>query len=139
MSKYSIILLVITLIRNEVVLLEFKNSYIFLQRKKEEKEVKKGKKDNTIVISLSPSFKELLKKTFKNISFDEKEDNFDIINSGTFKIKYNNQDVDVSFKYHNIWSNYYLDIIVKARKKQDAINILEVVNASLIGEKNIFD
>ena len=43
MSKYSIILLVITLIRNEVVLLEFKNSYIFLQRKKEEKEVKKGK------------------------------------------------------------------------------------------------
>lgn len=83
--------------------MEFKNSYIFLQRKKKEKEVKKSKKDNIIVISLSPSFKELLKKTFKNISFDEKEDIFDIINNGTFKIKYNNQDVDVSFKYHNVW------------------------------------
>ena len=119
--------------------MEYKNSYIFLKRNKEEKEVKKDKKDNTIVISLSPSFKELLKETFKNISFDEKEDDFDIINSGTFKIKNNNENVDVLFKYHNVWSNYYLDIIVKSRKKQDAINILEVVNASLIGKENNFD
>lgn len=122
--------------QNEVVLVEYKNSYIFLKRKKE---VKKDKKDNTIVISLSSSFKELLKETFKNISFDEKENDFDIINSGTFKIKNNNENVDVWFKYHNVWSNYYLDVIVKSRNKQDAINILESVNASLMGKENIFD
>ena len=104
--------------------MEYKNSYIFLKRNKEEKEVKKDKKDNTIVISLSPSFKELLKETFKNISFDEKEDDFDIINSGTFKIKNNNENVDVLFKYHNVWSNYYVYIIVKSRKQNDAINLL---------------
>lgn len=115
--------------------MEYKNSYIFLKRKKE---VKKDKKDNAIVISLSSSFKELLKETFKNISFDEKND-FDIINSGTFKIKNNNENVDVWFKYHNVWSNYYLDVIVKSRKKQDAINILEGVNASLMDKENIFD
>lgn len=131
--KYYIILLVICIIKNEVVLVEYKNSYIFLKRKKE------VKKDNTIAISLSPSFKELIKKTFKNVVFDEKEDNLDIINSGTFKIKNNNENVDVCFKYHNVWSNYYLDIIVKSRKKQDAINILEVVNSSLIGKENNFD
>lgn len=122
--------------QNEVVLVEYKNSYIFLKRKKE---VKKDKKDNTIVISLSSSFKELLKETFKNISFDEKENDFDIINSGIFKIRNNNENVDVWFKYHNVWSNYYLDVIVKSRNKQDAINILESVNASLMGKENIFD
>lgn len=120
--------------------MEFKNSYIFLKRDKKEENIKKeNKENNAIVISFPPSFQELLKKTFQNISFNNKDDKFDIMNSGTLKIKNNNQEVDVLFKYHDVWSNYYLDIIVKTGKKKDAINILNIVNSCLIGKKNIFD
>lgn len=120
--------------------MEFKNSYIFLKRDKKEENIKKeNKENNAIVISFPPSFQELLKKTFQNILFNNKDDKFDIMNSGTLKIKNNNQEVDVLFKYHDVWSNYYLDIIVKTGKKKDAINILNIVNSCLIGKKNIFD
>lgn len=119
--------------------MEFKNSYIFLERKEEKHSIKQTTNKNKIEISLTPSLKELLQKSFKKISFDVKEDRFDIINSGTFQIEYNNEKIEVKFKYHNVWSNYYLDIIVNARRKQDAVNILDIVNSSLICKKNVFD
>ena len=116
--------------------MRFNNSYIFLKRKKEEKEHIK-EDNNIIVVSLSPSFKNLLKKAFKNISFDYKNDEFDFMNSGTIKI--NNKKINVSFKYHNVWSSYYLEIMVKSNNKKDAIDVLEYVNSILIGKQNIFD
>lgn len=46
--------------------MEYKNSYIFLKRNDKEKGI--PKKDNTIVIKLSPSFKSLLKKLSETLN-----------------------------------------------------------------------
>lgn len=119
--------------------MEFKNSYIFLKREKEKKKIKKNSKENVIVVSLPPSFKQLLEKCFHDINFDNRDEKFTFIKTGLFKIDYNNTQKEVFFKYHNVWSNYYLDIIVKTRNKQDAINILNLVNSKLIDSKNVFE
>jgi len=119
--------------------MEFKNSYIFLKREKEKKQVQKNKKENVIVVNLPPSFKKLLQTSFQDISFSEKEDDLDFINAGSFTIDYKNIKTEVLFKYHNVWSNYYLDIIVKQQKKQDAVNILNIVNNKLVANGNVFD
>ena len=71
--------------------MEYKNSYIFLKRNDKEKGI--PKKDNTIILNLFPSFKSLLKKTFKTIKFDYK-DNEDI-NSGEFTIEKGNKKVKI--------------------------------------------
>ena len=83
----------------------YKNSYIFLKRNEQEKEV--PKKDNTIIIKLSPSFKSLLEKTFENIEFDY-EDSEDI-NSGRIVLKKNNREIEAQFKYYSVKGNYYLE------------------------------
>lgn len=119
--------------------MELKNSYIFLKRKKENNNIKKSSKENVIAVSFTPSLKKLLKRSFQNISFNDKEDNFDMFNSGSFYVNYNNKEIKVLFKYHNVWSNYYLDVIVNSRRKQEVIEILDIVNSTLIGKENVFD
>jgi len=122
--------------------MNFKNSYIFLERERKNRQPKKKSQKegkNKIVVTFPPSFKELLKKCFSNIIFFEKEDKFDNFNKGIIKISYKSEKRDVSFKYYNIWSNYYLDIIVNTSSEEDAIAILENINSLLIGKKNIFD
>lgn len=79
--------LIYSIILNNVeqgdIFMEYKNSYIFLKRPKKEKNTLG--EDNTITINLPPSFMSLLKKSFKNIKFDNK--NSDFINSGSIMIK----------------------------------------------------
>lgn len=79
--------LIYSIILNNVehgdIFMEYKNSYIFLKRSKKEKNTLR--KDNAITINLPPSFMSLLKKSFKNIKFDNK--NSDFINSGSIMVK----------------------------------------------------
>lgn len=118
--------------------MNFKNSYIFLRREKKNENKNRTKKD-VIVINIIPSLKELLKKCFPDITFSDKENTTDIINSGSFKINYNKKKVEILFKYHKVGYNYYLDIIVNSRSKKEAVNILDIVNSLIIGKNNIFD
>ncbi len=116
--------------------MQYKNSYIFLERPKKEI-TKECRDDNTIVVKLSPSFMSLLKKSFKKIKFDYK--NSESINSGSFVLKINNKDETVLFKYHSVWGNYYLDIIVESTIKKHAISVLNEVNTILMSKNNCFD
>lgn len=116
--------------------MEYKNSYIFLKRSEEEKNACNEK--NIIKVNLHPSFNILLSDTFDDISFDYDISN-DSLNSGSFMIKRNNKKVKVFFKYHNVRSNYYLDIIVNTNRERYGVNILDEVNLLLIGKKNIFE
>lgn len=114
--------------------MEYKNSYIFLKRAKEERSIKQ---DNTIVVNFAPSFMSLLKESFKKIKFDYK--NSDMINCGNFSIQSNNVDEKVLFKYYSIWGNYYLDIIVNLSSKKRAVNILNDINTILMSKNSRFD
>lgn len=116
--------------------MEFKNSYIFLKRE-EKKHIRKSKEKNVIVVDLPPSFQKLLQKSFQDISFYEK--GIDFINMGSFTIDYKSNKAEVFFKYHNVGSNYYLDVIVNKQKRQDAFNILNAVNNKLVAHGNVFD
>ena len=78
--------------------MEYKNSYIFLKRPKKEKNTLR--EDNTITINLSPSFMSLLKKSFKNIKFNNKKSDF--INSGSIMIKKRKKEIEVQFKYYSV-------------------------------------
>lgn len=115
--------------------MEYKNSYIFLKRNKEPKKI--TKEDNTIVINIPPSFMSLLKDSFNNIKFDYK--NSDSINSGSIVIKVNNKEETIFFKYHSVWGNYYLDIIINSSNRKTVINILNDINTILIAKNNVFD
>lgn len=113
----------------------YKNSYIFLKRIEKEKVV--PKKDNTIIIKLSPSFKSLLEKTFDNIKFDY-EDSEDI-NSGRIVLKKNNKEVEVQFKYYSVKGNYYLDVMIDTKNVTSAVSIFNEINDILFAKKNCFD
>lgn len=113
----------------------YKNSYIFLKRNEKEKVV--PKKDNTIIIKLSPSFKSLLEKTFDNIKFDY-EDSEDI-NSGRIVLKKNNKEVEVQFKYYSVKGNYYLDVMIDTKNVTSAVSIFNEINDILFAKKNCFD
>lgn len=113
----------------------YKNSYIFLKRNEKEKVV--PKKDNTIIIKLSPSFKSLLEKTFDNIKFDC-EDSEDI-NSGRIVLKKNNKEVEVQFKYYSVKGNYYLDVMIDTKNVTSAVSIFNEINDILFAKKNCFD
>ena len=115
--------------------MEYKNSYIFLKRNDKEKEI--PKKDNTIVIKLSPSFKSLLKKTFRNIKFDYKDS--EDINSGKFTLEKGNKEIEILFKYYSVMGNYYLDIIVKNKNVMSAVSVLNEINDILFAKNNFFD
>lgn len=115
--------------------MEYKNSYIFLKRNEELKKI--PKEDNTIVINIPPSFMSLLKESFNNIKFDYK--NSDSINSGSIVIKVNNKEETIFFKYHSVWENYYLDIIINSSNRKTVINILNDINTILIAKNNVFD
>ena len=115
--------------------MECRNSYIFLKRPKEEKNV--SKKSNTIVIDMLPSFMSLLKESFQKIKFDYKDS--DSINSGSFVVKNNSKEETVLFKYYSVWGNYYLDIIVNASNKKTIVNSLNSVNNILMSKGNVFD
>ena len=114
--------------------MEYKNSYIFLRRPKEEENIKKN---NEIKVDFPPSFMSLLEKSFKNIKFDSKHSN--LTSCGNFTIENNNKEENVLFKYHNIYGNYYLDIIVNSSSKTKVVNILNEVNAILISKHSFFD
>lgn len=112
--------------------MELKNSYIFLAREKEEQDIQKTKE--------SLSFLELLKLVFKNVEINDTKNKSDFIITGLFKVECKNQKKDVNFKCYKVYSNYYLDIVIKEEEQeQDKINILEQVNSRLIGSGNVFD
>ena len=115
--------------------MEYKNSYIFLKRSKKEKNTLR--KDNAITINLPPSFMSLLKKSFKNIKFDNK--NSDFINSGSIMVKKRNKEIEVQFKYYSVWGNYYLDIIINSSNITTTLNTLNEINETLIAKNNYFD
>lgn len=115
--------------------MEYKNSYIFLKRNEEAKKI--PKEDNKIVINLPPSFKSLLEKSFEKVKFDYK--NSDSVNSGSIVIKNHNKEEIVFFKYHSVWGNYYLDIIVNSSNRKTAVNILNDINTILMAKNNSFD
>ena len=115
--------------------MEYKNSYIFLKRNEEPQKI--PKEDNTLVINIPPSFMSLLKDSFNNIKFDYK--NSDSINSGSIVIKVNNKEETIFFKYHSVWENYYLDIIINSSNRKTVINILNDINTILIAKNNVFD
>ena len=112
----------------------YKNSYIFLKRNEKEKVV--PKKDNTIIIKLSPSFKSLLEKTFDNIKFDC-EDSEDI-NSGRIVLKKNNKEVEVQFKYYSVKGNYYLDVMIDTKNVTSAVSIFNEIN-DILDEKILLE
>lgn len=111
----------------------YKNSYIFLKRNEKEKVV--PKKDNTIIIKLSPSFKSLLEKTFDNIKFDY-EDSEDI-NSGRIVLKKNNKEVEVQFKYYSVKGNYYLDVMIDTKNVTSAVSIFNEINDILFAKSSV--
>lgn len=115
--------------------MEYKNSYIFLKRSKKEKNTLR--KDNAITINLPPSFMSLLKKSFKNIKFDNK--NSDFINSGSIMVKKRKKEIEVQFKYYSVWGNYYLDIIINSSNITTTLNTLNEINETLIAKNNYFD
>ena len=112
------------------------NSYIFLERKKEKS--KFDKERNVIIVNLQPTFQELLQRNFPNIKFYYKK-NLDIMNAGTFNMYYNNSNELIEFKYHNVGGNYYLDIIVSHKSAKIAIDIMNLINDKLVGNRNIFE
>lgn len=115
--------------------MEYKNSYIFLERNEETK--KSTNEDNVIVINLPPSFKSLLEKSFEKVKFDYK--NSDSVNRGSICIKNNNKEETVLFKYHSVWRNYYLDIIVNSSNRKRTLDILNEINTRLMAKNNYFD
>lgn len=115
--------------------MKYKNSYIFLKRNNKDQETTKN--DNKIVFRLTPSIKSLLKKTFENIKFDNRES--EDFNSGKFTIKKGNKDVEILFKYYSVMGNYYLDIIVEDKNVLSAVSILNKINDILFAKNNFFD
>lgn len=115
--------------------MQYKNSYIFLKR--ENIKNPQTKTDNEIVVDFSTSFRSLLIKTFKNITFDDKK--IDFSPSGTITIFEGKKAKKLLFKYHNVGSSYYLDIIIDSKNKISAINLLEKATYLLIGKNNVFD
>ncbi len=115
-----------------------KNSYIFLAREKKNIKTKEEEK-NTIHLSIPHSFKKLLTESFNDIEFHNEVETLDIINAGFFILDYNNIKIKVLFKYYNVGSNYYLNVVVNEKTKKRNVEILEIVNSVLIGENNNFD
>ena len=116
----------------------YKNSYIFLRRENEP-EIKKKPDGNTYEIRLESSFVSIFEKSFDDVVYNEKKDiNFNM-NSGLFKIIYQNRKRVVYFKYYDVGKNYYLDIIINSKSEYDAINILDLVNTIIMGDKNNFE
>ncbi len=114
------------------------NSYIFLAREKKNIKTKEEEK-NTIHLSIPHSFKKLLTESFNDIEFHNEIETLDIINAGFFILDYNNIKIKVLFKYYNVGSNYYLNVVVNEKTKKRNVEILEIVNSVLIGENNNFD
>lgn len=115
--------------------MEYKNSYIFIRKDKPTKQ----QKNNKLIIDIPPSFKELLEKTFKYITFDFDDEGIDIMNSGSIEIKINNKKRQAFFKYRHGGDNIYFDIIVNSNNSLTALSILQNINTSLISKGSVFD
>lgn len=119
--------------------MQFKNSYIFLRRKTDDKSEKTKIKDNVIEIDRIVSFKELLEASFTQITFNPEDNTFDAINNGTIKVEFKDKEYEILFQYHNVWDNYYLDIMYNTRSKYEAIEIQDNIKNILIGKGNSFE